>query len=132
MTEPEAPPHPAPPDPPDPPDPSVPPASDGSSSYRGMMVLLAYLWVLVLVPLVFEEKDEEVRWHARHGLVLMAAEFMLWVIFQIAQLTGFWLPVAFMSMLLVASPLVRFACIFRGISGGRLRIPVLTPLVDRI
>ena len=116
------------------PAPPEPPASDGPSSNRNLMVVLAYLWVLVLVPLLIEERDDEVRWHAKHGLVLMAAEFMLWVVLQIALFaTGgigcFLAP--FIFMLFVAFVLVRLACIVRGVNGGRLQIPVLTPLVDR-
>ncbi len=117
-----------------PPAPPEPPASNGASSNRNLMVVLAYLWVLVLVPLLIEERDEEVRWHAKHGLVLMAAEFMLWVVLQIALFaTGgigcFLAP--FIFMLFVAFVLVRIACIVRGVNGGRLQIPVLTPLVER-
>ncbi len=117
-----------------PPAPPEPPASNGASSNRNLMVVLAYLWVLVLVPLLIEERDEEVRWHAKHGLVLMGAEFMLWVVLQIALFaTGgigcFLAP--FIFMLFVAFVLVRIACIVRGINGGRLQIPVLTPLVER-
>ncbi|MXW02005.1 MAG: hypothetical protein F4060_10255 [Holophagales bacterium] len=118
----------------EPPAPPEPPGSDGASSNRNLMVVLAYLWVLVLVPLLIEERDEEVRWHAKHGLVLMGAEFMLWVVLQIALFaTGgigcFLAP--FIFMLFVAFVLVRIACIVRGINGGRLQIPVLTPLVER-
>lgn len=118
----------------EPPVPPEPPGSDGASSNRNLMVVLAYLWVLVLVPLLIEERDEEVRWHAKHGLVLMGAEFMLWVVLQIALFaTGgigcFLAP--FIFMLFVAFVLVRIACIVRGINGGRLQIPVLTPLVER-
>ncbi len=115
------------------PAPPEPPASDGPSSNRNLMVVLAYLWVLVLVPLLIEERDDEVRWHAKHGLVLMAAEFMLWVVAQIAVFTtgiGCFLA-PFFFMLFVAFVLVRIACIVRGVNGGRLQIPVLTPLVDR-
>lgn len=116
------------------PAPPEPPAPDGPSSNRNLMVVLAYLWVLVLVPLLIEERDDEVRWHAKHGLVLMAAEFMLWVVLQIALFaTGgigcFLAP--FFFLLFVAFVLVRIACIVRGVNGGRLQIPVLTPLVDR-
>ena len=116
------------------PSPPQPPASDGSSSNRNLMVVLAYLWVLVLVPLLIEERDEEVRWHAKHGLVLMAAEFILWVVLQVALFASggigcFLAP--FIFMLFVAFVLVRIACIVRGVNGQRLRIPVLTPLVDR-
>lgn len=118
----------------EPPAPPEPPGSDGASSNRNLMVVLAYLWVLVLVPLLIEERDEEVRWHAKHGLVLMAAEFMLWVVLQIAMFaTGGLgcLLAPFGFMLLVAFVLVRIVCIVRGIDGGRFQIPVLTPLVER-
>ncbi len=121
MTEPAAPP------------PAPPPSSDPPSN-RNLMVVLAYLWILVLVPLLIEEKDEEVRWHAKHGLVLMGAEFAFWIVIQVALfVTGgigcFLAP--FIFMLFVAFVLVRLACIVRGVNGHRLKIPVLTPLVDR-
>ena len=41
------------------------------------MIVLAYLWVLALVPLVVARQDPEVQWHAKHGLVLMIAELLL-------------------------------------------------------
>ncbi len=117
-----------------PPAPPSPPPAGGASSNRNLMVFLAYLWILVLVPLLIEEKDEEVRWHARHGLVLMAAEFVLWVVVQIAMFAmggiGCFLT-PFLFMLFVAFVVVRIACIVRGMDGRRFRIPVLTPLVDR-
>ena len=87
-----------------PPAPPEPPASNGASSNRNLMVVLAYLWVLVLVPLLIEERDEEVI-----GCFLAPFIFMLFVAFV----------------------LVRIACIVRGVNGGRLQIPVLTPLVER-
>ncbi len=40
---------------------------------RGVMIVLAYLWPLALVPLLIEKHDAEVQWHAKHGIVLMAA-----------------------------------------------------------
>ena len=43
------------------------------------MIVLAYLWLLALVPLLVEKNDPEVQWHAKHGLVLMAAEVILWI-----------------------------------------------------
>lgn len=95
------------------------------------MVVLAYLWVLVLVPLLLDEKDEEVRWHAKHGLVLMAGEFMLWVVLQIFLFAAGGLGCLLMPSIFVASVLVRIVCIVRGVNGERLEIPVLTPLVDR-
>ena len=48
-----------------------------TSPNRGVMIVLAYLWLLALVPLLVEKHDPEVQWHARHGIVLMIAEFIL-------------------------------------------------------
>ena len=98
------------------------------------MVVLSYLWILVLVPLLIEEKDDEVKWHAKHGLVLMGAEFTLWIVIQVALfVTGGigCLLAPFIFMAFVAFVLVRLACIVKGVNGGRLQIPVLSQLVDR-
>ncbi|MBW8865998.1 MAG: hypothetical protein JF610_01485, partial [Acidobacteria bacterium] len=47
------------------------------SPNRGVMIVLAYLWALAIVPLLLEKQDAEVQWHAKHGLVLMAAELIV-------------------------------------------------------
>src|SRR3954469_1935862 len=52
-----------------------PPMPDGSPN-RGVMIVLAYLWLLALVPLVVEKNDPEIRWHAGNGIVLMVAEIV--------------------------------------------------------
>ena len=53
--------------------------NDAVSPNRGVMIVLAYLWLLALVPLLFEKTDREVQWHAKHGIVLMIAAVMLCV-----------------------------------------------------
>lgn len=124
MTEPAAP----------PPTPPPPPAAPEPASNRNLMVVLSYLWILVLVPLLVEEKDEEVRWHAKHGLVLMGAEFGLWILIQLGLFVSGGLGcllAPFIFMAFVAFVLVRVACIVKGLNGGRLRLPLVTPLVDR-
>src|SRR5204862_5632899 len=53
------------------------PVPDASSSpNRGVMIVLAYLWLLALVPLLAEKHDPELQWHAKHGIVLMIAELV--------------------------------------------------------
>src|ERR1041385_1164976 len=47
------------------------------SPNRGVMIVLAYLWPLALVPLLLEKHDADVQWHAKHGIVLMIAELVL-------------------------------------------------------
>jgi len=49
----------------------------GPSPNRGVMIVLAYMWPLALVPLLLEKNDPDVQWHAKHGIVLMIAELVL-------------------------------------------------------
>ena len=44
---------------------------------RSAMLVLAYMWPLAVIPLFLTKDDGEVQWHAKHGLVLMAAELAL-------------------------------------------------------
>ncbi len=98
------------------------------------MIVLAYLWILVLVPLLIEERDREVQWHAKHGLVLMAVEFAFWIVFQVGVfVTGglvlLLTPFAFLAYL--GFIVLRIVCIVQGVNGRRVQVPVLTPMVDR-
>ena len=52
---------------------------------RAAMLVLAYLWPLAVIPLFLTRDDAEVQWHARHGLVLMAAELVLLLGLSIAM-----------------------------------------------
>ena len=47
------------------------------------MLVLAYLWPLAAVPLLVSKDDAEVQWHAKHGLVLMAAELLAVLVLSI-------------------------------------------------
>jgi hypothetical protein len=109
-----------------------------ASPNRGVMILLAYLWPLAIVPLVVEKQDAEVQWHARHGLVLMAAELVL--LFALSFLTG----MASMAMLGLGCALSLFAvlvwtaivivhiiAILKGLAGTRLIIPGVSTYADR-
>ena len=63
------------------------PASTGAvSSNRNIMIVLSYLWLLALVPLLVEKEDREVQWHAKHGIVLMVAEIVLWIAVTIVSM----------------------------------------------
>ena len=50
--------------------------ADGAPN-RAAMLVLAYLWPLAVIPLFLAKDDAEVQWHAKHGIVLMAAELVL-------------------------------------------------------
>jgi hypothetical protein len=109
-----------------------------ASPNRGVMIVLAYLWVLAIVPLVAEKQDTEVQWHAKHGLVLMAAELI--VIFGYGAMTsivsfatlglgcvlGMFLVFAWVGILAL-----HVAAILKGVNGGRLIIPGISEYANR-
>jgi len=99
------------------------------------MIVLSYLGPLAVIPLVLAE-DEDLRWHARHGLVLLGAEIVALLAMQLVFGVVAWLDfgcsgciahVLFTIFVLV----LHIACIVRGLNGGRLRIPGVTALTDR-
>jgi uncharacterized membrane protein len=107
------------------------------SPNRGVMIVLAYLWPLALIPLLLE-KDTEVQWHAKHGLVLMVAEVLLLVAFAIltslVSLATFGLGCA-LSLLVVVIWIgilaVHVVGIVKGLGGSRLTIPFVSEFADR-
>ncbi len=96
------------------------PAPAGTvSSNRSVMIVLAYLWILALVPLLVEKTDQEVQWHAKHGIVLMVAEIVFWIVFLIGPVVA----LAFLAVHIVA--------IIKGLNGQRLIIPTLSEYASR-
>jgi uncharacterized membrane protein len=100
--------------------------------------VLAYLWPLALVPLLFEKDDAEVQWHARHGLVLMGAEmlllFALSVVMSAASLMAFGFGCAlslFVVALWVGILAVHLAAMLKALGGSRLIIPGVSQYADR-
>jgi len=118
--------------PPPPPPPPVPPPAD--SGNRTLMLVLAYAWILCLVPLVAEKEDADVQWHAKHGLVILGGEIALYVglsVLGMLPLIGcavvLLLPLAFLAALAV-----RIIALVKATRGERLQIPGLTPLVGNL
>ena len=109
-----------------------------SSSNRAVMLVLAYLWPLALVPLVIDTTDAEVQWHAKHGLVLMAAEIVLLVavsaVMSLASLATFGLGCA-LSLLIVALwiaiLLVHLIAMLKALGGSRLILPGVSRYASR-
>ena len=106
---------------------------------RAAMLVLAYLWPLAVIPLFLTRDDAEVQWHARHGLVLMAAELVLLLGLSIAmQLlmvvtlgVGCLASIAF--VFLWAGVLVlHVVAIVRALRGYRLIIPGLSDYASRV
>lgn len=123
-----------------PPPPPPPPSSTGGtpSSNRSIMIVLSYLWLLALVPLLVEKEDREVQWHAKHGIVLMVAEIVLWIgitiltfiISSISTALGCLVSVLTLG-LWVAILVVHVLCIVKGVNGQRFVIPGVSEYANR-
>jgi uncharacterized membrane protein len=138
MSEPTVPPPPSytpPPPPPPPPSPSA-----GGPGYvspnRSIMIVLAYLGILAVIPLVVEKDDKEVQWHAKHGLVLFAADIALFVLIGIFGSVLAFVDIGCTGCILqwIASVVVfvvHIMAIVKGVNGQRLIIPGLSEFADR-
>jgi uncharacterized membrane protein len=117
---------------------SEPVAPGSVSQNRSIMIVLSYLWLLALVPLLVEKDDREVQWHAKHGIVLMVAEIVLWIAFSIVTTIismasgglGCVLTL-FMPFFSLAILVVHVMAIVKGVNGGRLIIPGVSEYASR-
>ena len=112
------------------------PGSGAPSSNRNIMIVLSYLWLLALVPLLTEKEDKEVQWHAKHGIVLMIAEIVLWIVITgINVTTGLFLGciAAFLSLFVwLGLIILHILCIVKGVNGQRLIVPGLSEYADKL
>lgn len=129
-SDPPAPPPAAPPPPPsDPP----PPSSDSGSvsENRTLMIVLAYMWILALIPLLVEKNDKEVQWHAKHGLVLAVGEFGLWIVLTILNSFVVFLGCFIMPLIWLGLVVLHILCAVKGAKGERLIIPGVSQYADK-
>jgi uncharacterized membrane protein len=117
--------------PPPPPPPSAP--AGGQSPNRSLMIVLSYLGILAIIPLVAEKDDKEVQWHAKHGLVLLVAEVIVFVAISILSLipylgcvTAILFPIVGLGLLVL-----HILCIVKGVGGERFLIPGVSQYADR-
>jgi uncharacterized membrane protein len=110
-----------------------PTPAGAASSNRGVMIVLSYLWILALVPLLVEKEDKEVQWHAKHGIVLMVAEIVFWIAFNIVVyiiplgcVLGLLGPLIALGFLVV-----HVMAIVKGLNGQRLIIPMLSEYASK-
>lgn len=108
------------------------------SSNRSIMIVLSYLWLLALVPLLVEKNDREVQWHAKHGIVLMVAEIVVWIGLTILNLIAsqIFFALGCVGGLLglviwLAVIVVHIMCIVKGLKGERFLIPGVSEYANR-
>ena len=113
-----------------PPPPIGTPPTGTASPNRGIMLVLSYLWLLALIPFVVEKNDPEVQWHAKHGLVLTVAEFLLWVVVGIVTHI---IPFAgcVLWMLWPLTLIFRIFLIIKATNGQRVLIPGISQYADQ-
>ncbi len=125
--------------PPAPPAAPPPPPSAGVSPNRSVMIVLSYLWLLALVPLLAEKEDKEVQWHAKNGLVLFGAEFIVWLVLHFIFRAVLYATMGlgcvfalFFPILWLAFLALNVVCIIKGINGQRFVIPVVSDLAGKL
>ena len=116
-----------------------PPPSGGSAggSDRTLMVVLAYLWILALIPLLAKKEDREVQWHAKNGLAILVAEVAIWVLFFILNMV---LPsgalgcgmATIQCVVSLGFLVLRIICIMKAVAGQRYRVPVVSDFADKM
>ena len=95
------------------------------------MLVLAYLWLLALVPLLLEDQDQEVRWHAKHGLVLFGAEFVGFMALAILSGIVGWLAFLLVPLAQLGVLVLHVACILKALQGGRLSVSGVSEYTDK-
>lgn len=116
-----------------PPPPQSPPPS-GQSPNRTIMLILSYLGILALIPLLVEKEDAEVQWHAKHGIILLAAWIVVWVALIIISMVPV-VGTAIGCLLSVVLPLgilvVHIICIVKALNGDKFRLPMISDFADQ-
>ena len=116
--------------------PPPPPPSGPASSDRTIMIVLSYLGILALIPLFVKKDDREVQWHARNGLALFVAYFILiilWAVVQHFMPAGVGCGLSFVSCVLWLGYLALCIMgIMKGLKGERLRFPVISDFADKM
>ncbi len=114
--------------------PPPPPITPGGQQNRGLMLVLSYLWVLSLVPYLTERDDAEIKWHARHGLVLLIAEVIIGVvIFILSMIPGLGCVMPILSLLIWLGIIVlHVLCLVKALNGERFMVPFISDYANQI
>jgi uncharacterized membrane protein len=88
--------------------------------------------------LLVEKQDSEVQWHAKHGLVLLVAEIVLWIAFTVVTSVLSFITSGLGCLLSLFGPLIwlvivviHVVAMVKGTNGQRLIIPGISEYANR-
>ena len=115
-----------------PPPGAAPPPGSGNSD-RSLMLALSYLFFLGIVPLLMKKDDRDIQWHAKNGLFIFLAYFVLSLVigFVFRRVP---IPCGALSIhcaLWLAYLAVMIFAIMKALKGERLRFPVISNMADK-
>ena len=114
-----------------------------AATHRKLMLVLAYLGPLALVPLLTDPRDADLRWHAKHGLILAGVELAaltlgMMVVETLALVTAGLFGCLFLLVspavllgLLVLIGAVHALGMVRALNGERLLIPGISEYASK-
>lgn len=79
-----------------------------------MMAVLAYIWILFLVPMLLKKNSKFCQFHAKQGLVI----FIIWIVGSLV----FWIPIFGQALLLILL-VIDIIAIIKAYSGEWWEIP---------
>ena len=88
--------------------------------------VLAYLGILVLIPLLLKKDDDFIHWHAKQGLVLLIAYVVVWV-FTMIPVIG-WILGPIISLVLFVFAII---AIIQVLMGNQWQLPLLGKYADK-
>lgn len=93
--------------------------------------VLAYLGILVLIPLIIiKKKNEFIKFHLKQGLTLFIAEIIIWVILTVLMIIPaigiFFLVIAWLVWLLILVLVI--ISLIKALTGEMWKIPLIYDL----
>ena len=92
-----------------------------------VFAVIAYLWILCLVPLLLKKENKFALFHAKQGLVLFITEIALWII-GIIPILG-WLISILGSL---ACGILALIGIIQALMGNYWKMPLLGDYAEKI
>jgi len=101
-------------------------SSEGSSETSPLFVVFSYIPFLCLAPILRMGDNENLRFHARQGLVLFLIEIIA-ALFLVPELSSlFW------KAILIGCISLSIAGVLFALQGKRSRLPIISDLADKI